>query len=206
MIIIVLGLILFETINAGFFQKVTVKLADGIDVNGEPKYKEKEFDTKECIQLNMPFLGMYDNSLQFKCQDKDTLKVHVYHGISCSGSDYPGSPLTVNKKGLPFMFLKMGVRDFDCNGLTKIHGILLIIGIIIFTIIITCVIICYCKKKRNSVYHVYGNNPQRPPMQVYVPPSTQQLPTQQNTIQMYQTPTPQTNHVPVQQTTQTYQY
>ena len=228
--IIVLGLILFETINAGFFQKVTVKTVDRYDLlNGEVKYKVEEFDTEICIKLNIPLLGIHDDSLQFKCQDKDTLKVHLYRGSSCSGSEYPVSPGTIEKKYLPYFFFAGSVSDFDCNGLTKIQGILLIIGIIIFIIIIICVIIC-CKKKQNSVYYVYGNNPQRPPMQVYVPPTTQQMPTQPNTIQMYAAPTPQTtynsegvvpqivpqtNHVqfqqtpsqiyPTQQTPQTYQ-
>mmetsp|Transcript_16988 Transcript_16988/g.20878 ORF Transcript_16988/g.20878 Transcript_16988/m.20878 type:complete len:154 (-) Transcript_16988:144-605(-) len=117
-------------------------------------------DTERCYKLTKPIIvfGLEIKSFKHECESKDILKTYGYKDDSCK-DEVPGSPGKRYKKDNNENF------NFDCDGLPRMHAILLIVGIIILVLIIACVICCCCyRKKRTPVHQVHHT---QPPMQVY---------------------------------------
>ena len=144
MITILLGLsLVLISSNAFKFQKVHDKSTTPSDQ-----------DTERCYPISG---AIFYKSLKHECESKDVLKTYFYKDDSCK-DNIPGSPRKFYKKNNTDDF------NFDCDGLPKMHGILLIVGIVIALLIIACVICCCCCKRQKPVHQVHHT---QPPMQVY---------------------------------------
>ena len=129
--ILLASLVAFQTINA--FQYVKAK--DG----NKP---EKTYDTKECIKAES--LGNDLKAVMFECGKKDLLRVYFYADEKCKDDKAMG---VVKKKNIPNEFIK----EFNCNGLPKRDGIILIISIIIIVILIIIGSVYYYKRNKTGI-------------------------------------------------------
>mmetsp|Transcript_77107 Transcript_77107/g.94570 ORF Transcript_77107/g.94570 Transcript_77107/m.94570 type:complete len:153 (+) Transcript_77107:84-542(+) len=138
--IVLASLVAFQTINA--FQSVKAKLEN------KP---EKTYDTKECIKTGFPKPAnapFHWKATMFECKNKDSVRVYIYQDEKCNDD----KAMRVFEKGdeqkddEPIKF-----KEFNCKGLPKRDGIILIISIIIIVILIIIGCVYYYKRNKTGI-------------------------------------------------------